>query len=312
MVLWRVAVPDHASSVGPIPLGWGRQAGDDGVGGGGYPRRVPDDDANHTQDTTGLEGALAQVENEVESAAKAVAAVGRELKKARAAAAAGQVRDLRKVLDAARTQAADAAVQVERAADCYDVDEAALLSSGGYAKELLAAAEAAGVSMFEDDDRLLCYPSIVRVLPGDLALEIDRRRSRGIRPSVVVDQLGKAQRAGPRFKAGPFLGSLIGAYDLVVAGQGKAPGAVVRLLDVYGALTLLPGQAREYTKAEFARDLYLLDQSGATEGPGGRRLRWAASSGTRQAGVLSTVTRSGAQQRYWGIAVEEREPEALR
>lgn len=253
----------------------------------------------------GLEGALAGVESEVDAAGKAVAALGRELKKARAAAVSGQVRDLRKVLDTARALAAEVSEQVGVAAASYDVDETELLSSGAYAKELLATAEAAGVAMFEDDDRLLCYPSIVRVMPGELALEIDRKRARGLRPSAVVEQLGKSQRSGPRFRAAPFLASLVGAYDLVVAGQGKSPGAVVRLLELYAALTLLPGQTREYTRAEFARDLYLLDQSGVTEGPGGRQLRWAASSGTRQAGVLTTVTRSGAQQRYWGIAFED-------
>ena len=80
---------------------------------------------------------------------------------------------------------------------------------------------------------------------------------------------------------------------------------VVRLVDVYAVLTLLPGQTRDYTRAEFARDLYLLDQSGEERtGSDGRRLRWAASSGTRQAGVLTTVARSGQQQRYWGIAFE--------
>ena len=76
----------------------------------------------------------------------------------------------------------------------YDVDEVELLASGAYAKELLAARRAAGVAMFEEDDRLLCYPSIVRVLPADLALEIDRRRARGIRPSVVVAQLARRSR----------------------------------------------------------------------------------------------------------------------
>lgn len=253
----------------------------------------------------GLEDALAAVEAEVDAAAKTVAALTRELRKARSAAVVGQVRDLRRALESTRALAADVTAAVESAASSYDVDESALLSSGAYAKELLGVAETAGVAMFEDDDRLLCYPSIVRVLPADTTLEIDRKRTRGIRPSVVVDQLGKAQRAGPRFRAAPFLASLVGAYDLVVAGQGKTAGAVVRLVDVYAALTLLPGQAREYTKAEFARDLYLLDQSGVAETSGGRRLRWAASSGTRQAGVLTTVTRSGAQQRYWGVAVEE-------
>lgn len=263
-----------------------------------------DEQAGRSQDPTGLEGALTRVESAVEASSKAVASLGRELKRARAAAASGQVRELRRALDGVQVMAGDVVARVGAAAAAYDIDDIDLLASGAYAKELLAAAEAAEVAMFAEDDRLLCYPSIVRVLPGDLALEIDRKRARGIRPSVVVAQLAKAQRAGPRFKPAPFLASLVGAYDLVVAGQGKSPGAVVRLLDVYNALTLLPGQSRDYTRAEFARDLYLLDQSGETAGPGGRRLRWAASSGTRQAGVLTTVAISGQHQRYWGIAVE--------
>lgn len=261
-------------------------------------------DAGGGAEPGSLEGALALAEDGVEAAGRAVATLGRELKRARAAAAAGQVRDLRRSLEAARKLAAEVIDQVEAAAG-YDLDEGELMSSGAYTTELLAAAKAAGVAMFADDDRLLCYPSIVRVLPGDLALEVDRKRARGIRPSVVVEALGTAQRAGPRFKAAPFLAALVSAYDLVVGGQGKAPGAVVKLQDVYAALTLLPGQAREYSRAEFARDLYLLDQSEAAGTTGGRRLRWAASTGTRQAGVLTTVTRSGQQQRYWGIAFEE-------
>lgn len=269
---------------------------------------MPDDDVASSREVAGLEAVLARVESEVDVAGRLAASLGRELRKARAAAAAGQVRDLRRTVESVRSLAREVLEQVDAAAASYDIDEAELLSCGAYAKELLAAAAAADVAMFEDDDRLLCYPSIVRVLPADLALEIDRKRARGIRPSVVVEQLGKAQRAGPRFKAAPFLASVAGAYDLVVAGQRKSPGAVVRLVDIYAAVTLLPGQARDYTKAEFARDLYLLDQSDTTDGPGGRRLRWAASSGTRQAGVLTTVTRSGQQQRYWGIAFEDTSP----
>lgn len=217
----------------------------------------------------GLEGALESVQDRIDAAARTVAVLTRELKKARAAAVVGQVRELRRILDAATAQSTQVANAVRAAAESYDVDAADLLSSGEYAKELLAAAEAADVAMFPDDDRLLCYPSIVRVLPTEAALEIDRKRARGIRPSVVVGQLGKAQRAGSRFKPTPFLASLLAAYDLVVARQSKATGTVVRLLDVCGVLTLLPGQARDYSKAEFASDLYLLDHDGATAAPGG-------------------------------------------
>lgn len=261
----------------------------------------------HTDLDRGLEAALARTQADVEEAARTAAALTRELKRARAAASTGQVRDLRKALDSAVEQARQLATAAQSAQAGYDVDERELLASGAYTKELLAAAAESGLDMFEEDDRLLCYPSVVGLLPGEPALEVDRRRERRLRPSVVVALLAKAQQAGPRFKAEPFLASLAAGYDHVVAKQHKQPGAVVRLVEVYGLLTLLPGQARDYSKPEFTRDLYLLDHSGVTvtTGRDRRRLRWAASSGTRQSGVLSTVARSGQQQLYWGIAFEE-------
>jgi hypothetical protein len=263
--------------------------------------------ADHNEpawEQAGLEASLARAESALDAAGRAVAALTRELKRARRAAEAGEVRELRRALAAAGGAAAEVTTRVAGAQAAYDIDDADLLA-GAYAKELLIAAEAAGVAMFAEDDLLLCYPSVIRVLPAEAALEIDRKRSRRIRPSVVIEALAKAQRAGPRFKPAPFLASLFGAYDLVVAANGKPPGTVVRLIDVYDVLTLLPGQSRDYTKSEFARDLYLLDRSGEHTGPRGRRLRWAASTGTRQSGMLTTVAQSGSQQRYWGIAVDE-------
>jgi hypothetical protein len=76
----------------------------------------------------------------------------------------------------------------------------------------------------------------------------------------------------------------------------------VRLVDVWSVLTLLPGQQRDYSRAEFARDLYLLDSSGVATGKSGRTLRWHASSGTRGSGTLATVAKTGQQQLYWGIS----------
>ena len=48
------------------------------------------------------------------------------------------------------------------------------------------------------------------------------------------------------------------------------PGATVKLSDVYTVLTVLPGSARDYSRQELARDLYLLDQSGITKTRDGR------------------------------------------
>ena len=245
-----------------------------------------------------LEAALAATQSDAEAVLRVAAALTKELKKAKASAVTGQVRDLRKALDAAASLSADLAEATGRAREGFDIDETEHLSSGGYAKELLSMAAEQGVSMFEEDERLLCYPSLIKLLPGDAALEIDRRREKRLRPSVVIQALAAAQQRPPRFKAEVFLESLAGAYALL-AQNGTG---VQKLQDVWEVLTLLPGQARDYTKPEFARDLYLLDQSGVTTTKAGRRMGWHASTGTKGTGLLTTVAKTGQQQRYWGVS----------
>jgi hypothetical protein len=250
-----------------------------------------------------IETALAAAEGQAEAALRTAATATTQLRKARSAARAGQVRDLRRALSAAGSLAAELAEDVRALRDAVDIDEQAYMSSGEYTKELLAAAEDAGLAIFEQDDRLMCYPSLVRVLAADSSVEVDKVRERRIRPSVLAGLLAAAQERAPRFKPEPFLDSLRGAYELTVAAAGKSPDAVVRLVDVWSVLTLLPGQSREFSKQEFARDLYLLDQSGITvTARSSRQLRWSASTGTKGAGVLTTVARSGQQQRYWGVS----------
>lgn len=256
--------------------------------------------------SAGLEEALAASEEQVDVALKAVAAVTRELKKAKTGAARGQLRDLRRALSAATGLAEEALQATEGAASSFVLDEQEHLASGAYAKELLDVAAAQDVAMFEADERLLCYPSLIKVLPGDAAVEIDRRRERRLRPSLLVGLLAAAQARPPRFRPEPFLESLASGYDLVRAREQVREGAVVRLADLWGVLTLLPGQQRDYARPEFARDLYLLDSSAARTTKSGRVLGWHASSGTRSSGTLTTVAQTGQQQLYWGISFTER------
>ena len=250
----------------------------------------------------GIEGALAATEDEVDAALKVAGAVTRELRKAKAGAARGQVRELRKALAAAAGYAAESAQAARAAEASFDFDDQGHLASGAFAEELVEAADAAGVTMVESDQRLLCYPSLIKLLPADAAIEIDRRRERRLRPSVLVALLAAAQKRPPRFRAETFLESLEAAYDLVRAKQDKRDGVVLPLVDLWTVLTLLPGQQREYTKPEFARDLYLLDASGVAATKSGRGLRWHASTGTRGTGTLVTVAQSGQQQLYWGAS----------
>lgn len=255
-----------------------------------------------SSDAGGFEAALSLTQGDAEAALKSAGLVTRELRKARAAAATGQVRELRRALDAAVSQAAELLSSARQTRDSFGFDEGAYLTSGGYAKELLALATESGVKLFEEDERLLCYPSIVRIVPGDSVVEIDRKRERRLRPSVLLGLLAAVQEKPGRFRADRLLESIAGGYDLLIAKSGKKADSVVRLQDIWEVLTLLPGQARDYTRQEFSRDLYLLDQSHLEKTKNGRMLRWHASSGTRTAGVLTTVSRTGQQQRYWGVS----------
>jgi hypothetical protein len=255
----------------------------------------------------GLEEALRAMEVGAEAAIRALAAATKEAKRAKSAAAVGQVRELQQALESSDRLTQQAGSVVDDLRGQWRFDVGAWLASGDYTKELLVTAQAAGVDAYESDQRILCYPVIVEVSAPDATVVIDKKRQRWIRPSVVIRHLASLQQRPPKFKPEPFIESLVTAYDLLVAAGGR-PSSTVKLVDVHAVLTLLPGAAREYTKHEFARDLYLLDQSGITGTKDGRRLNLPASALTRGSGVLTTVTRGGQTKVYAGIAFVAREP----
>jgi hypothetical protein len=256
-----------------------------------------------TSEATNLEEALAAVEADADATIKALAAATKAARRVKAAAAVGQIRELEQFLANASglAEAASEAVGVMERAWQFDVRE--WFASGDYARELLAAAAAGGVSAYQSDDRILSYPAIVQVL-ADATLSVDRQKDRRVRPSVAVRHLAALQQRPPKFKPEAFIESLAGAYDYVVGAKGLRPGAPAKLVDLHRVLTLLPGTARDYTRQEFARDLYLLDQSEVVEVKDGRRMSLPASALTRGSGILTTVTRGGQTKIYVGISFQ--------
>ena len=196
--------------------------------------------------------------------------------------------------------------QVAATVQRWDFDEASYFADGAYTRELLETAARLRVAMFEQDERLYCYPSLVQVLPAERMLLIDRARERRLRPSIVVEHLRTLQERSPRFRPEAFLEALFKAYRVLAQRHGSAAlerGPVERLAQVYELLTLLPGQSREYSRQEFARDLYLLDRSGVIRTRTGHVVSFPASTGTKSAsGVITAVTETGQERQYWGIA----------
>ena len=249
-----------------------------------------------------LEDALRSLEAAADAAIKSLAAATKEAKRAKSAAALGKVRELQGALDSSVRAAehASSAVAALRKRWSFDVGE--WFAGDGYLQELLAAARHAGVDAYASDGRILSYPVIVEVSAADATVMVEKRKHRAVRPSVVVGTLSSLQQRPPKFKPEPFLETLAAAYDLVVAKMRVRDGSPVKLVDVHRVLTLLPGAARDYTRFELARDLYLLDQSGFTTTKDGRRISLPASAMTRGSGVLTTVTRGGQTKVYAGVA----------
>jgi hypothetical protein len=143
------------------------------------------------------------------------------------------------------------------------------------------------------------------VLPGDRAELVNKARERRQRPSVLAGLLRDLQRRPPRFKAADFLNALYEAYQVAIKQEHTrlTDGSPVPLLDLYELFTMLPGQARDYSQQEFARDVYLLDQSNETTTKSGARVEFHASTGTKlRRGTLTIVTQNGQEKRYYALS----------
>lgn len=248
-----------------------------------------------------LESALEATERDADATLRVLAAAVRSAKRVKAAASTGQLRELQQALEATAALADQAAAATRDLQEGWRFDAAEYFATGEYAKELLAHAADAHLQAFESDELILSYPAIVQVSASDTTVIVDKKKVRAVRPSVLIGQLAALQQRPPAFKAEPFIEALATAYDLVAKLRGLRPGAPARLIDVYRVLTILPGSARDYTRQEFARDLYLLDQSGVVEVKDGRRMSLPASAMTRSGVVLTTVTRGGQTKLYAGI-----------
>ncbi len=252
-----------------------------------------------------LEKALAKTEADADAALKAATAAVGALKKFRAVVRLGNLRELRKTIEAADKATTTLRQQFVNAKEGWDFDEDAYLSSGDFQKELLETARQSAVNIFEQDERLYCYPLLIRLLPGERSILVDKAKERRLRPSVLVAHLKELQNKPVRFKAEAFLECLFSAYSQLVAARGTdllGTGHVIKLRDVYRLLTLLPDQSREYPLPEFGRDVYLLHERGITRTNGGQIVSFHASTATRSPGATITViTQDGREKKYYGI-----------
>ncbi|MBM4433470.1 MAG: hypothetical protein FJ025_05660 [Chloroflexi bacterium] len=247
-----------------------------------------------------LENSLARTEADAEATLKAATNVVSSIKKFRDAAKQGNLRDLRRVMDAAEQAIAALRQQFANAKEGWDFDDETYISSRVFHLELIEAARQAGVKIFDQFGMIYCHPYLIRVKPQERTILIDKIIERRLRPSILAKRLKELQNRPVRFKPSAFLDCLFMAYSKILLNQ-KIDGKVVKLFDIYDLLTLLPGQAKEYTKAEFARDIYLVDKSGVSATNQGFVLNLVPP-GRDIKRSLKVITEEGQERLYYGIS----------
>ena len=191
-------------------------------------------------------------------------------------------------------------------------DEEEQYMADGYSEELRRAAGEQGLDIYERDGNLVSYPSIVRIIPRERAVRIDRKKVSNIRPSHLAGQLVANQKRTSGFSSARFLESLYAVYDDITRGDAssrmvKSGGEVVRLSRIYSLLTSLPGASREYGRGDFARDLYVLDSDGPSRTRRGAEVSFPSSTGTRtrQSDLFEFIGPDGHSVTYYGISFRE-------
>ena len=244
-----------------------------------------------------------------EAAAKKLATTARRLRKAAQEGAIGKLRREGDQLADALATARETVTGATASWPFAESEETTYLSER-YAEELQGEAAAVGLSVSSRDEALVCSPSIIRLLPADRALKIDGKRRAAIRPSrLAADLHAIQQRMRPRSDAQHqrFLEALYKA-STVIKGKTSDPlfdaTRVVPLAQVYAVFTSLPGTSAQYTRTDFARDIYLLDSSPVTTTRSGSRVSFT-SSVRRSSGIFSFVDRNGNVIRYYGLQFSE-------
>jgi hypothetical protein len=245
-----------------------------------------------------LEQSLQAFQEQVEASLQQVASLARRLKKLNGAAHSGDLREIDKSLDEIKETAASIETRIAELEFHFDEDD---YFPDGFIEEVVQAAAGAGLQVFAQDGKLYCYPLLVHVKALDRSVQIGKKTERGVRPSALLARLRAMQARPPRFKPESFLELLYRVWKRCV----RPDRAVVMLTEIYDLLTLMPGSSRDYTKDEFARDLYLLDRSRVTRVRDGHVVSLPASTGTRNAAAtLVSIAEDGSEKRYYGIAFE--------
>lgn len=265
----------------------------------------------------GFEQAFSDTERAAEAARKSAANVVLQARALTKAAQSGNIAGIKRGQEKLAETLTELRREVSNVTSCWpftDEAEEKRHLEERYAGELREVAAENNLKVYEQDGRLIAYPSIVRMLPADRSVTVNGKRVPTIRPSYLVDLLLKNQKKSSSFPPERFLETLYFVYTDIAknpsAGLAQGGGGrVIPLARIYKLMTAFPGLSRDYDRTDFARDLYVLDSEEVRRTKTGAMVSFPSSTGTktrkRSSDLFSFVGPDGESVEYYGIRFDE-------
>jgi hypothetical protein len=251
-----------------------------------------------------FESGFADAERAAAAAGKAIGSLAGAMRQLHRATAEGDIYRMRRTSDrlVAILESTQQEVLNARTAWPFSPEAEEQYLRESYAAEVIERAKSENLQIQQRDEGLVVFPSILRILPSERAVRINRKKVPAVRPSAIVKKLKAAQTRKPKAPE-LLLEVLHRAYRLLV---GKEYGKTITLASIYDALTMLPGSTATFDHTDFVRDLFLLDRSGVTRTKSGAAWSLHASTGTKGArNTYSFIAPDGETVTYYGIRFSE-------
>ena len=215
---------------------------------------------NKITSISSYEQACARAEQAATSAMHAAKQLARVAALMITASRDGDAGTLRKSTEQVRRAAAEIVTTAQLAVSAWNYSDDTLTTylSNAYQSELVEAGAVENVRIDVLDNRLAAFPVVIQLLPSQRAVRLDGKRTTLLRPKRLVEQIRRRQQVGG-VKPDRFIEVLFSAYKRLDQNLG------VQLIDIYELLTPLPEVRSSYSPADFARDIYILEQSNTTK-----------------------------------------------
>lgn len=247
-----------------------------------------------------IEDAFRDHEVEVDGLIKIATKFTGTLKAWKKACQTGHVGARDKAAALATSLAPELAAHVDTATGSWSFDVRQYLEGDHWRTELQdVCATRMGLRVFEEDEKLVSPPVLVRSDPAKTRLIIGKVGWPTLNPSFTAKELKRLnERSATTAALQQFLNSLYEGAKRV----NKDKDHLTRLRDIYGIFSLAPGWARENSWASFAQQLYALQMSEVRTTKDGRGYKIDGPTGKyTENDVFSVISESGGLERYHAI-----------